>query len=569
MTTKHMFDEPVETTEAVIRVLEEAGIDTVFGMPGGHTGWLYKALANHQETIRTLMVREESLAAVMAEVRGRLTGVPGVLMGQGAWILGNGVIGTLEARLSSSPMILMGDFSDTTGFDLHASYQSGTGHYGSWNARKAFEGICKEVFEADNPISAVQATQLAIKHALTGQPGPVAVLFKGRSLEGIIEPVTRPQIYTTRSYLPGRLPPARQDDIIASSKLIAESRRPVIIAGNGVRVARAFNQLEAIAERGAIPVVTTNTGKGVLAETHPLSLGVFGTFGGPGANACVGEADLIIVVGSKLGAFDTARESKELLDPTRQVFIQIDVEPRNASWTYPSDYQLIGDAGEILDQLAVCLPERPKDEGIARVASYRSSHGYFGSEASRSEEIPIMPQRFITDLSNGLPDNAMIALDAGENRILMTYFYQTRGAGTFLQAAGAGPMGYAIPAAMAAKVTYPDRAAVAVCGDGGFAMTMNGLMSCREHNIPIIVCVMNNRSLGWVVHGAGRFAAEFDDIDHAAIARSIGCKGVRVTDPNDFLPALNEALASEIPTVIDVMTSMAVSFRDVTSSLFE
>ena len=138
--------------------------------------------------------------------------------------------------------------------------------------------------------------------------------------------------------------------------------------------------------------------------------------------------------------------------------------------------------------------------------------------------------------------------DAGENRILMTHFYQTKAAGGFLQAAGSGPMGFAIPAALAAKLVHPDRPVVAVCGDGGFAMTMNGLMTALEHDIPIIVVVFNNKALGWVLHGSGPFAAEFKDFDHAAIARAMGCRGERVEDPAALAPALQEALASRVPT---------------------
>ncbi len=144
---------------------------------------------------------------------------------------------------------------------------------------------------------------------------------------------------------------------------------------------------------------------------------------------------------------------------------------------------------------------------------------------------------------------------------------QTKQAGGFLQAAGSGPMGFAIPAAMGARLVHPDRPAIAVCGDGGFAMTMNGLMTALEHDIPIIVVVFNNNALGWVYHGSGPFAAEFKDFDHGAIARAMGCEGVRVTEPKALGPALVAALKARVPTVIDVRTSMDVSFADITSPL--
>jgi acetolactate synthase-1/2/3 large subunit len=201
------------------------------------------------------------------------------------------------------------------------------------------------------------------------------------------------------------------------------------------------------------------------------------------------------------------------------------------------------------------------------VERIRAAEGYFDAPEFNSDKAPIMPQRVIAELARHLPDTSIVTCDAGENRILMTHFYQTRSPGGFLQAAGAGPMGFAIPAALGAKLVHPDRVVAAICGDGGFAMTMNGLMSALEHRIPIIVVVFNNHALGWVLHGGGPFAAEFNDFDHAAIARAMGCNGVRVTDPKDLAGAIAEAVRAELPTVIDVVTSLDVSFRDVTSPL--
>ena len=564
-----LISEKTRTADAILQVLEEAGIDMVFGIAGGHTGRLFGALAGHQNTIRTLSVREESLAGVMAEIYGRLTGKPGVIIGQGPWVLGNGLIGTIEAHLSSSPMLLLTDFSDTPDFDLHGPYQAGTGDYGAWDARQAFGGVTKQVFEAHAPATAVQATQFAIKHALSGQRGPVAVLYSVKSLAGSVEPVSRPQLHTTRHYLPAPPPPADPAAVALAAKAIAAARKPVLIAGNGVRISQGYEALVRFAEAAGVPVVTTASGKGVFAETHDLALGVFGTFGIAAANAYVGEADLVLVAGSKLGASDTARANVALLDASRQTFVQIDVEPRNASWTHPAEHVLVGDAGGVLDQLREALPADAGRlaAGKARVAEARKAHGYFDAPEFNASQSPILPQRVIGELRRALPENAIVTCDAGENRILMTHFYQTRQAGGFLQAAGAGPMGFAIPAALGAKLVHPERTAVAVCGDGGFAMTMNGLMSALEHDIPIVVVVLNNHALGWVLHGAGPFAAEFNDFDHAAIARAMGCNGVRITDPADLAGAISDAAASSLPTVIDVITSLDVSFRDVTSPL--
>jgi acetolactate synthase-1/2/3 large subunit len=570
MAIERMLKEETPSRVLVARVLAEAGIEYVFGISGGHTGRIISGLAQVQNQVRMVTVREESLAGVMAEVYGRLTRRPGVMIGQGPWVLGNGLIGTLEAHLSSSPMVLLTDFSDAPHFHLHAPYQQATGDYGSWDARRAFGGVTKQVMQAHEPLEAVQATQLAIKHALSGQMGPVAILFSHDSLAGTVTPEQQPPLYPTRFYLPPPPAPIDPAQIDAAAERVLAARKPVVIAGNGVRIAQAYEELQQLAETAGLPVGTTAAGKGVFAETHPLALGVFGTFGTAAANACIGEADLVLVLGSKLSPSDTAWANGKLLDPTRQSFIQVDIEPKNASWTFPAEQVVVGDIKPFLAQLHEAVRTRAGHRRAAaeeRVAAHRAEHGYFNAASYDSDDAPILPQRVIGELMRNLPDNAIVTCDAGENRILMTHFYQTKMAGGFLQAAGSGPMGFGIPAALAAKLVHPDRPVVAVCGDGGFAMTMNGMMTAIEHDIPIITVVFNNNALGWVLHGGGPFAAEFNDFDHAAIARAMGCRGRRVERPEDLGPALQEALAARAPTVLDVRTSLKTSFADVTSAL--
>jgi acetolactate synthase-1/2/3 large subunit len=570
MAIERMLTEELPARVLVARVLAEAGIEYVFGISGGHTGRIISGLSQVQNQVRMVTVREESLAGVMAEVYGRLTRKPGVMIGQGPWVLGNGLIGTLEAYLSSSPMILLTDFSDAPHFQLHAPYQQATGDYGSWDARRAFGGVTKQVMQAQEPLAAVQATQLAIKHAMAGQPGPVAILFSHDSLAGNVGPDSAPALYPTRYYLPPPPPPADPRDVEAAAARILAARTPVIVAGNGVRIAQAYEQLQQLAETAGLPVATTAAGKGVFPETHPLALGVFGTFGTAAANACLGEADVVLVLGSKLSPSDTAWANGKLLDPTRQSFIQVDVEPRNASWTFPAEQVVLGDAAQVIAALTEAVQPRAngrQDAAIQRVAGHRKTHGYFDAPSYSDDDKPILPQRVVGELMQNLPDDAIVTCDAGENRILMTHFYQTKMAGGFLQAAGSGPMGFAIPAALAAKLVHPDRAVVAVCGDGGFAMTMNGMMTAIEQDIPIVTVVFNNNALGWVLHGGGPFAAEFNDFDHAAIARAMGCRGERIEDAARLGPAIKEAVAARQPTVLDVRTSLKTSFADVTSPL--
>src|SRR5947209_6161091 len=401
MAIERMLTEEMPARVLVARVLAEAGIEYVFGISGGHTGRIISGLSQVQNQVRMVTVREESLAGVMAEVYGRLTRKPGVMIGQGPWVLGNGLIGTLEAYLSSSPMILLTDFSDAPHFQLHAPYQQATGDYGSWDARRAFGGVTKPVMQAQEPLAAVQATQLAIKHAMAGQPGPVAILFSHDSLAGNVGPDSAPALYPTRYYLPPPPPPADPRDIEAAAARILAARTPVIVAGNGVRISQAYDQLQQLAETAGLPVATTAAGKGVFPETHPLALGVFGTFGTAAANACLGEADLVLVVGSKLSPSDTAWANGKLLDPSRQSFIQVDIEPRNASWTFPAEQVVLGDAAQIIAALTEAVRPRAdgrKDTAIQRVAGHRKTHGYFDAASYLDDDKPILPQPVICEL---------------------------------------------------------------------------------------------------------------------------------------------------------------------------
>lgn len=567
MSVDRLFDSEVKAAKGVVHVLHEAGIQFVFGIAGGHAGHIWAALAEYQESIRTVLVREESLGSVMAEVYGRLTRRPGVLVGQGPWVLGNGLLGTIEAHLSSSPMLLLTDFSDTPELSLHAPYQSGTGDYGGWDARLSFRGVTKQVIEAHHPAAAVHATQLALKHALCGQPGPVAVLFSISALQGSLAPDSKPAIYPTAHYLPAMSTAIDEDALARAVSAVRRAARPVIVVGNGVRIGQAYAELQAFVELTGAPVVTSPSGKGCFPEVHPQSLGVFGTFGTAAANACVSEADLVVVVGCKLTASDTIKEHTDLLNPRRQTFVQIDIEPRNASWTFPAEHVIIAEAAVALSRMTALLgkSEELSPIGIDRAATYRAKHGHFDPTQLRDDAGPMLPQRVIAEMQKVLPEDVIVTNDAGENRIFMMHFYQTKQAGGFMQAAGAGPMGYAIPSALAAKLVYPDRPVVAVCGDGGFSMSANGLMTAIEQDLPIIVVIFNNHMLGWSTHVRGPFAAQFHDFDHAAMARSMQCNGVKVRTPQELSQALREALLQDRPTVIDVEVSTNLSFQDVMS----
>ncbi len=572
-TTEKFLTEEIPAAEGIVRVLESAGIDMVFGIAGGNMGRLYGALYDHQDTVRAVLVRHESLASVMAEVYGRLTGKPGVCTGQGIFMLANGLLGTLEAHFGSSPMLFLSELSDVAPYTQHAPYQSGTGDYGGADTKVALSGVTKHTAVAYQPIQAVHATQLAIKHALSGEAGPVAVLYHSGCFAGTVDPSQRPYLYPTSHYLPVKQA-GNDSDVRAAADALLAAERPVIIAGNGVRIAGAYDELARLAAQIGAPVATTASGKSVIAETHDLALGVCGNFGQDAANEYIGAADLVLAIGTRLGPADTANENPELIDPTRQTLVQIDVEPKNASWSFPCDTVVVGDAALVLARIseAVDAIGAPSPEILAArkaiLAETRSRNNFFQDPRDSADDVPIMPQRLLVELHKAIDDDAFITCDAGQNRLFMTHYFKTKGPGTLLMP-GIGAMGYAIPAALACKLVHPHRQAIAVTGDGGFGMAMNGVMTARDEDIPITVVVLNNSALGWVKHGQGNrtIASTFKEMNFAEMARVMGCKGIRVENPDELPGALAEALASDQPTVVDVVTSFEPSFRDVTSPL--
>lgn len=559
----------VRVTNAVIQVLEEAGIKYVLGIPGGHVGGLFSSLYDHP-TIRTVLVREESIGTAMAEAYGRRTGEPVAVIAQGEWIVGNAGQGLIEALLGASPILVLTDMTDAGPLSHHGPYQDGTANYGSWDTRQALRAVCKRVLVSDYPEQSVQLTQLGIKHALTGEQGPVAVVFRRDSLVGTIDPERKPRLHHTGNYLP-RAPQAIDPAAIATAtELIAKAQRPIVLAGNGVRLAQARGALASFAAAIDAPLITTSSGKGVVDETAATSGGVVGAFGWASANALLSGSDLIVAVGTKLGPVDTGDEHPNLIDPSRQTLIQLDVEPLNVGWTYPIDHVILGDAA--LSLAALCdatgdTPARP-ESAEQRVSAARSADPNRGAPtASTNDAGAFEPQFTIETLRSIIPNNSVVTCDAGENRLFMMQWFESRDGGDYLQPSSGGGMGYAVPAALGAKLANPEQPCVAVCGDGGFGMSLHSLMTAVQENLPIAVIVLNNQALGWVANGLGKraIASHFAHFDHAAIATAIGCDGRHVTTETELRDAFAAIATTDRPIVIDVPTTMTTSFKDLMS----
>jgi acetolactate synthase-1/2/3 large subunit len=552
---------PETGAAAVARVIADAGYDMMFGLPGGKAGLISDEIGR-QGRVRFVLVRHEQNAPIMADVYGRLTGLPGVALGQGVFMASNGALGIMEAKMSSSPMLVLTDSSDSWGFALQPIMQNGTGNYGSIDLPLIFRGMAKYFGYAATPKEAVQATQLGLRHAVLGRPGPSVVLARADALLGILEDGSAPLIRPTASYLDRPVSCAEPEAVATAARAIAAARRPVIVAGNGVHVARAHDELRRLAHRLGASVATSSKGLSAMSDEDELCLGLMGTFGRPDTHRAFAEADAVIVVGSKLTASTTNNHSKDLIDPERQVLVQIDIEARNAGWALPVQHALVGDAAAVLRQLLSAL----EDE----LAGERREPWFVPSPPSEAAPfddggLPT-PPRIVEVLNETLPADTMIALDAGKNELFTMHGYRSRTTGSMLAPGeGIAPMGWAAPAAVAAKLIRPSRPCLGIAGDGGFAMTAHALATAVQEGVAPIFLVMNDSAYMWYREDNGDFpyAAELSQVDFVTLARAFGADGVRVADAAGVAKAVGLALQSTKPFVIDVATDREASIYDI------
>ncbi|MDP6667977.1 MAG: thiamine pyrophosphate-binding protein, partial [Dehalococcoidia bacterium] len=491
--------------QKIAETLIELGVDHVFGIPGGATGAIYNGLFDKQDKVKVILTRHEQVASVMADVHGRLTGKPAVLMGQGAFIGTSGGFGIAEAYLSHSPMLVMTDTSDY-GFWQLGGNQEVSGEYGTVDLLTILRSMTKYTTLVTTPNEAVLGTQLAVKHATSGAFGPAGVLLRSDAAFGDIDPDATPRLHDSAGYLSNVETVSPPETVQRTAELLNEAERPVIVAGNGVHIANAHKQLRELAELLAIPVTTTYKGKSAIEETHPLAVGPMGIYGLESANRTVNEADVVLVVGARLRPQDTASHHPELLSPERQRIIQIDVDPRNAGWTVPVELGLVGDARAILDQVLVVArtlvsekDEPGREQKILELTERKQElHFFDDSPGLQSDQDPLLPQRLVRLLQENVDPLAIITLDAGNNRVWMHHFYKSQRAATFLNPGGIAGMGWSVPAAVAAKLLRPGRPVMAVTGDGGFVMTSNAISTAVQYGLPVVIVVLNDGGLGMV-----------------------------------------------------------------------
>lgn len=555
----------MNTSERLIKSLEALEVEQIFGYPGGRTIELLDHLP--ESTIDLVRPRDEREASVMAEMYGRLTGKPGILMGQGPWIGSIGMIGQMEARLSSSPMVVLTEASERGDYSTLAPYQQARGDYGGLDLPSILDGVTKEHWFPRSPTETVRSVQLAFKHAVAGRPGPTAVILDGNAITEELSTDQLPQIWEDKEQTRTWDARPTASDLAAAAETLGNAERPVIIAGNGVHAAQAYDELQSVADAYETIVTTSYLGKSTFPETHPLAAGVIGSFGHEEANQVVSEADVLLVVGCRLNPMDTNWQAPSFIRPKDQTLIHADVDTRNAGWVYPANIGLIGDATESLRELSEIGCGENK---WARNRAAEAKKSFRVSE-NRSNNAPITPQSAIKEIEAVVDEDTLVTADSGNNRFWLLNYLQTPSVRTYFGSGGVGGMGWAAPAAVSAALTT-ERDVIAVAGDGGFTMTMTSVETAVEQGIAPTFVVLNDTSLGMVrqmqENEKDISGVEFHDSDFVRIAEGFGASGIRVEKSNELAKALQESKVANQPTVIDVRIDRSIDMAETLESSF-
>lgn len=553
------------TKNAVVRTLLECGATHAFTLPGLGITWMLDEFHEVRDRFRVVLTRSEQIASVMAQTYGKLTGRPGVFMGQGPFASTTGAFGILEASFSGSPMVVLTDTSCYDGFAMYGVYQTMTGDYGAADVRTVLGTMTKYCAYATEPHEAVYGLQLAFKHASLPRKGPAAVVMKTPIIRREIPDSPRVKLYPSDGYL--RHVPARPDPgaVAALAAMLASARQPVLVVGQGVQDDIARERLAALAQRAGLAVATSYNGKGAVDETSPVAVGMLGTWGARSANRMLGRADVVVAIGASLGPDYLRFRDEGLIDPARQRIAQVDVDARHAGWVYPVELAVTGDAADVLAALAAHgLGEARRDTRLAAIAASNREHGFGVLPESVAADGTLHYADIVRVLDRTLVPDDRLVLDAGNNRIWVTTSLRVRTPGQLVVPGGIGGMGWGLPAAAATKLVHPGRNVICLIGDGGATMTLGALATCVQEGLPITVVVANNHGLGMVRDNmkGRRIAVDYSPIDFATVARGLGCDGIRVDRADalgDALAQGRRAAAAGRTTVIDVAVDPAAS----------
>jgi acetolactate synthase-1/2/3 large subunit len=541
---------------ALAEMLQLSGAGPMFGMGGFQLLPFYDALS--RLGMRHFLINDERCGAFAADAYARVTNRPGICdgtLGPGATNL---VTGLIEALNGGIPVIaIAGD----------------TNRAHSWKnmtqeCRQAeiLRPASKELIRVEQTSRIPELTRRAFAVATSGRPGPVVLDVPEDVCHGSHD-FTADDFAIDPSTLAAparRIRPDRADTARAA-RLIAGARRPLLLVGGGIHTSQAYAALLALAEAQSIPVAHTMSGKGGIACTHALNVGLFGRYARI-SNELIEASDCLIVAGCKLGEIATKRYAL----PSRHIpIIHLEIVAEEIGRCMPAEVALWGDARAGLEDLAEALADDARQARAARadyVAEIPGRMRAWAEEAAprlHSPGRPIHMARLCTELNRALPADAILVADGGFAGHWTGLLYDTKAPGRgFIPDRGFASIGYGLPGGIGASMAAPGRPVVAISGDGGFNMMLGELETASRAGLGLTVVVVNNAASGYVKalqHAmmGGRYqSADLSEMDYAAIARVMGCGGIRVEDPEALGPALAQGMAErDRPTVIDVVVT--------------
>jgi acetolactate synthase-1/2/3 large subunit len=500
----------------------------------------------------------EKSAAYMADGYARASGKPGICMAQVIGAL-NLAAGLRDAYLAHSPVIAM-----TGGRDPKTKFRK---VYQEIDDVPAFEPVTKMNVTIDDVVRIPDMVRQAFRAATSGAPGPVHLQFRGNEGQVDLEEAEMEAMVETQfACVPPFRPQPELAQLKAALALMQEAERPIFVAGGGVRASGAAHELMALAEALQIPVATSLNAKDVVPGTHPLSVGVVGSYSRESANQAVNRADLVIFVATETGGMTTNFWAVPKIGVPA---IQIDLEPEALGRNYPLQASVLGDAKAVLSVMLGQVDTATAAKRAAWIKEIGALRGDWYAKYKKdleSDAVPIHPARICGELTKNLPDDAIVVVDTGHAGMWMGGMYDLRSAGqSYMRSAG--HLGWAFPAGIGAKAACPERPVVVFTGDAGFWYHIAEIETAVRWKLASVTIVNNNgggnqskrgfdRAYGGKQTAKARELWTYNPMNFAKLAEDMGALGIRVEHARDIAPALQQALAANRPAVIDVVTDI-------------
>ena len=525
--------------EALIKALKLEGVDVIFGISGGAALPIYDALGDPEHGILHMLVRHEQAAAHMAEGYAKATGRVGVCLATSGPGATNLVTGIADAIMDSVPLVAITGQVPTTNIGSDAFQES--------DIVGVTMPIVKHSFQARNPNDIPRIVREAFYIASTGRPGPVLIDVPRDVAQATVDKFVSPKQVKIRGYNPNTKPDL--SELEQAVELIRRAQKPVLYVGGGVVSTEAHKELLALAEKTDIPVTTTLMGRGAIDDSHPLCMNMPGMHGTAYANWAIRDADLLIAVGVRFDDRVTGNLQKFACNAK---VIHVEIDPAEVHKNRMADVSIIADAKDALRELAELCPETKHEAWRRQIAQWREEQPLSYEKNGR-----LKPQQVIEELGELTKGQALIATDVGQHQMWAAQFYPFRRPRQLLTSGGLGTMGFGLPAALGAKVAFPEQEVWLITGDGSFRMNLQELATSNVYKLPIKIALMNNHSLGMVRQWQTLFyderysGIELPDVpDYVKLADAYGCLGLRVTKPEEVRPALEQAQATNDRTVL-------------------